>query len=445
MRKLLLALPLVAGASWAGTTYVSSSQTQPAYDKLLSQLNQLEPLQFVSESYNKGFMQSTAITKVRWLGDDGSEPIFRLKHVVDHSPVGVDNAGARVGANSVTTTLIIEDMNPEVAAALAGQDPITLHTRVDLSGNTFNNLELASLSANDGEKSIEFEGGNFEFITDSNGHVQGEGSTLPLQMSGSDGWELRIEESPLSLDMHYIADALYSGVVDWKLPGITASNQYMGLDISLRDLHVYSATELENNFLKSGVSLAVGHLDSPIPVNSLNWEFYMAGMPLDGMIEYQRLYRERFEQTSDNTNPEDMLGQVLETYKALLAPGFTAKNTLDVGNDGGDINTEISLSFLGDGSDSGFEYMSSVRDVLSSMAINAKVDADVQAVNMTPLAMFAYSPPASSFIINDGSKFTADLTFQDLLLYANGETHDIIEQFGLAAMLEQPLDFLGRY
>jgi len=33
MRKLLLALPLVAGASWAGTTYYSSSQSEPAYDR----------------------------------------------------------------------------------------------------------------------------------------------------------------------------------------------------------------------------------------------------------------------------------------------------------------------------------------------------------------------------------------------------------------------------
>ena len=91
MRKLLLALPLVAGASWAGTTYVSSSQTQPAYDKLLSQLNQLESLQFVSESYDKGFMHSTAITKVSFVGSTDAEPLFRLKHVIDHSPVGIDS------------------------------------------------------------------------------------------------------------------------------------------------------------------------------------------------------------------------------------------------------------------------------------------------------------------------------------------------------------------
>ena len=41
MKKLLAVLPLVAGASWAGTTYYSGSQTRDAYDQLLAQLGQI--------------------------------------------------------------------------------------------------------------------------------------------------------------------------------------------------------------------------------------------------------------------------------------------------------------------------------------------------------------------------------------------------------------------
>ena len=79
-----------------------------------------------------------------------------------------------------------------------------------------------------------------------------------------------------------------------------------------------------------------------------------------------------------------------------------------------------------------------MRDFLSAIQIEAKVDADAEAVNMTPLAMFAYTPPASNFLINDGVTFSANLAFQDMILYANGETHDVIEQFGLAEMLDAP-------
>ena len=445
MRKLLLALPLIAGASWAGTTYVSSSQTQPTYDKLLSQLNQFEPFIFESERYDKGFMQSTAITKVMMFGDVGSKPLLRLKHVIDHSPIGVDNSGARIGANSVVTTLVIDDMDPVVAAALAGQDPLTLHTRVDISGNTINELELSSLNIVDNEKAINFGGGSFQFVTDSSGRVQGQGATQPLQMTNADGWEIRVAESPLSVDLRYIADALYSGHSDWRLPEIAVSNPNMGLDISLQDFYVNSATELDNDFLRTGISLSAGHLDAPLPVNSFNWEFYLTGLPIDGFIQYQEITREIMSYASEDEIPENMGNQMIEAYKALLAPGLTAKNTLSVGNDGGDINTEISLSFLGDSSNSGFDYMSTVRDVLSAVTMSAKVDADIQAVNMTPLGMFAYSPPASDFIINDGTNFTADLEFKDLLLYANGTSHDVIERFGLAQMLDQPLDFVDSF
>lgn len=441
MRKLLLALPLVAGASWAGTTYVSSSQTQPAYDKLLSQLNQLEPLQFVSENYDKGFMQSTAITKVMWVGETESEPLFRLKHVIDHSPVGVDNAGTRIGANSVVTTFVIDDMNPDIAAALAGQEPATLHTRVELSGDTVNELELAQFSVVDNEKNIEFGGGNFQFVSDPDGRVRAQGSTRNFHMSHIDGSEITIAESPLNMDIQYISDGLYSGNVNWDIAGITASNPAMGMNISFQDISIASTTELNNEFMNSGFSLNVGHLDAPIPVNSLNWSFFLAGLPLDGIVEYQKMSRELMSQTmGGDSYDQDQIHNVLEAYKAMVAPGLSAKNTLKVSNEGGDIGTEINVSFRGDGSESGFEYINTVRDLLSALQIGATVEADVNAVNMTPLAMFAYSPPASNFLINDGVTFSADLSFQDLILYANGETHDVIEQFGLAPMLDAPLN-----
>lgn len=439
MRKLLLALPLVAGASWAGTTYVSSSQTQPAYDKLLSQLNQLEPFQFVSESYEKGFMQSTAITKVSFIGDTESEPLLRLKHVIDHSPVGVDNSGARIGANSVVTTIVIDGMSPAVATALAGQEPATLHTRVDLSGQTVNELELASLSLADAGKTLEFGGGNFQFVHEADGRVRGHGSTRSLEVLDSDGSAMTIAESPLSFDVQYLSQGLYSGNMDWSIPQISVSHP-MGINVNLEDINIASATELESDFIKSGVSLKFGQIDAPLPINSLDWNFFVAGLPLDGLVKYQELSREFMSQNmNSDAYDEQAVQQLVQSYMPLVAPGLTAKNRLAVTNDGGEIDTDLTVSFRGDGSQSGYDYINTVRDLLAAMQINAKVNADVEAVNMTPLAMFAYSPPATNFLINDGVTFSADLAFQDLILYANGESHDVIEQFGLESILDSPL------
>jgi len=50
MKKLLLALPVVAGVSWAGTSYYAGVEAESAYDQLLTQGFVLEPLVFEKES-----------------------------------------------------------------------------------------------------------------------------------------------------------------------------------------------------------------------------------------------------------------------------------------------------------------------------------------------------------------------------------------------------------
>ena len=87
--------------------------------------------------------------------------------------------------------------------------------------------------------------------------------------------------------------------------------------------------------------------------------------------------------------------------------------------------------------------MQTVRDVLSSLNAELRLDADAGAIEMTPLAMFMMMPPASDYIINDGATYSADISFEDMILYANGESRDIIEQLGLTHMMDTPLDFLS--
>ena len=443
MRKLLFALPLVAGASWAGTTYYSSSQSEPAYDRLLSQLNQTDYFKFESEEYHSGFTQSTAVTKVLLVGEESSEPMFRLQHVIDHSPVGVDNAGTRVGANSVVTTLLLESINPEFAAALNGQEPLTLHTRVDMTGNMINNLELASLSTTTNDKTIQFDGGNFEIVSELSGRIHGFGSTGNFVMTDASGVEMNIAEAPLEFDVQMLTRDIYSGSFDWNMPSIAVTNPVNGMDFNLQDLRINSLSEIQDSFMKSGMGISVGSLDAPIPMDSINWEFYMTGIPLDGITRYKELEREILASGSNDQMSPEVGDKFVEMYKSLFVPGTTVKNVLEVGNHAGMIGTDLTFIFEGDGSESGSDYMQSGRDLLASLRIDASLDADAAAINMTPLAMFANVPPASDFIINDGVKYTADLSFDDLILYVNGSSIDVIEQFGLSGMIDQPLDFLG--
>ena len=179
MRKLLLALPLVASASWAGTTYYAGTQTQPAYDKLISQLNEFKPFTVESEQYNAGFLTSTAVTKVMNSAGPDAKTLFRLQHVIDHSPVGVDGNGARVGASTIHTTLMVDEYSQDVVEALAAfdnQQPFEIFTRVGMSGEVTNDLVINPFSVNHEGAQASFEGGHYTIFSNDNGAISGSGT-----------------------------------------------------------------------------------------------------------------------------------------------------------------------------------------------------------------------------------------------------------------------------
>jgi len=445
MRKLLYALPLVAGASWAGTTYYSGTQAEPAYDKLLSQLNQLKPLQFVSEEYESGYMQSTAVTKVLFEGMPEDEPLFRLQHVIEHSPVGVDNAGTRIGANSVTTTLIIDEMPPELEQALNGQDPMVLHTRVELSGKTLNELDIAKLAFENDSAGIKFDGGNFTFTSEAGGRIHGGGTAGQLTFVDHDkGEEIQVAQASLFGDMQYVADGIYTGAAGWDFPSLSFTGH--GEQMSVEGVRLLSSSSVKNDMLEANARFTVAKIDAPIPVTSASWDMSMDGFPVAGLVEFEKVRSDAMSlqmHELDAQAQEEMMNRFIEAYKGLLAPGAGFDQTLVVSNQGGDMAAKFGVEFKGDGSNAGLDNMQTVRDLMNAIVFTGKLNADAPAVELTPAAMFLGHPMAQQYIINDGAKYTSDLKFDNLLLYANGETVDIVEMFGLAPMLDQPLNFAG--
>ena len=151
MRKVLLALPLVASASWAGSTYYAGTQAQPAYEKLLADLNQAANGLFILESasYSAGFTESFATTNVKLLHSD-QPMLFQLRHDINHSPVGSDPQGARFSASSITTTLAADSLqNEEIKEVLNkfdGGQPFALYTDIGFTGNVTTDFHLHSLS-----------------------------------------------------------------------------------------------------------------------------------------------------------------------------------------------------------------------------------------------------------------------------------------------------------
>lgn len=443
MRKLLLLLPLVAGASWAGTTYYSGSQTQPAYDKLLSQLNQMKPFTVVSEEYNAGFMQSTAITKVTVSSAEDAEVLFRLKHVIDHSPVGVDAAGTRVGANSVMTTLMIEDMPGEISAGFNGEEPLVLHTRVNMSGDTVNELDIAKFSLQEDGESFEFGGGNYQITSDAAGRVFGEGILQAISITDDVGTKINVAASPTVIDLQRVSESIYSGEYSISFPSIVVSAPATGMEFDIKDIKLSSASQIEAGLYSGDAALVVGSLQSPLPVNSASWTFSMHDFSLDGLQKFNDTVQSLSVMDPDSLSEqaqEDVVASVVDAYKSLITPGIGIKNEIKATNDGGDMSLLTAIQFKGDGSVSGTENMFTVRDLLQALTANVVLDADAAAVNQTPLAMMMMHPIASQYVLDDGVKYKSDIKVADLILDANGDPQSL--EMMLGGMLETPLDFL---
>ena len=146
MKKLLLALPLVAGASWAGTTYYSGAQTEAAYTRLLEQINSNDAFVLKSTEYNAGIMESTAITEVRSTEASGEDIQFSLKHQINHSLVSVSPENPRFGAASIITTLLVDDDDSDNLKALLKSfesgEPFVATTQVAVDGATDSEIKI---------------------------------------------------------------------------------------------------------------------------------------------------------------------------------------------------------------------------------------------------------------------------------------------------------------
>jgi len=320
-----------------------------------------------------------------------------------------------------------------------------LHTRVELSGNTFNELQLASLSATNADATVEFSGGNFKFQSEPSGRIHGGGSTGQLTVNNHDkGKDITIAASTLTTDMQHLADGVYSGSVSWGLPSATFADTHTGSTVSLGEISVSSTTSMTDNLLEGDSIISIGEIEAPIPVTAAGLDFTMYGIPLDGMVRVQNLTDELAASDALNDQEtEQMAKKMIDAYKSLIVPGSGITYAVSMSNQGGDIGANIGLDFVGDGSDSGTDNMHTVRDLMNAITATAKLDADTLAVDLTPAGMFMGHPMAAQYIIDDGVKYTSDLKVEDLLLYANGETMDIVGMFGLEPMLDQSLDILG--
>ncbi|MGQ7844305.1 DUF945 family protein [Granulosicoccus sp. 3-233] len=428
MKKLLLAVPLVAGASWAGASWYSGTQTQSAYDQLLTQLNELKPFTLVNESYGGGLTRSHAVTQVLDSASADAKVLFRLQHEIDHSPVGVDGGAVRVGAATIRTTLLRDGSLPEVLVEfLSGfteAEPFVVDTQVGFDGHIDNHLQVSPYRFLENGTSVDFGGVDYS-VSVSGDAVSGSGILGAFEWARA-GNALHLSPGKIRTELTRISQSVYSGShgVDFDTLSIRAEDD-MNLQATLGSIGFHGDTTVDGDLLSSQSRMSVGRIDSLLPINAFSLETAVTKLSIEGIEHYVDTISQVSLTDAMFSDDEEITRRILDAYAPMIGPGTGVDVALGFSNDGGDASLAYGISMIDETAAAypvnGLASIVTLRDLLNAVTLEAHLDADVAAIDQTPLGMFMMSPQAQQIIVADGVSYKSDMTLSELIVDINGK------------------------
>ena len=443
MKKLLLALPFVVGGSWAGVSYFTGTQTQDAYEQLLSQANELGFVVLVNEQYSAGVVNSTAITNVMESAEPDAPVLFRLQHAIQHSPVGLNEGAMRVGAAIITTTLLQDDSIPEsMQAFMQGfgtEEPIQLDTDVKFDGAMAHRLLVSSYEHQYDDVSVRFGGVDYAMASSSDA-LKGEGSTGELVVT-SDDTVVRLAAGEIQNELLFNDDSISSGGYSITFDKLTATGPQVPVSLALKKISLGSSLDVQNDKLGMETRYSIGSIDSPLPISRASLVASTTQMSLEGMKSY-------YSAASDLANSDASAEQSDEQIRALLlaavdiiGPGTGMTYELDLGNEGGNANFVATAKVVDSTSEhfpaAGLVSITTLREALNALELDVNLDADAAAIDQTPVAIALGMPEAEQFIVADGITYKSDISLRNLVVDINGDPLSL--EMVLGEMLDMPL------
>ena len=445
---MLLAIPLVAGASWAGATYYTGAQTQSAYDQLLAELNELKPLTLVNETYHAGMMNSTAVTKVMDSTSPDANVLFRLHHDIHHSPIGVNDGAVNVAAATIKTKLLIDESLPkeamEIIGNFFGSDPFVIDSYIGFDGSMRNVIQVNAYQSVSNDMTIRFDG--VDYTVNVNGNtISGAGSIGNFDVVTSDNnGKLRLSPGAVTTNLTRVSSGLYTGDYGVNFEKLSVSSDDLMFDVALKDIGIQSDTQINNNKLHSKGGFSIGAIDSPLPFNSASINTSIENINASGFEQFVEMISQVPLTDLMTSEDPDKTGQILNAYKSLIGPGSAVNYDIKLSNTGGKASIGYGISVLEETSPyypaNGLDSLETVRDLMNVVTLNAYLDADAGAVDLTPLGMFMMMPEAQQYILADGIKYKSDITVSNLIVDINGDPLSLEMMMG--DMLEMPLSEL---
>ncbi len=449
MKKLLPFVPLLAGGAWAGTTLVAGNQSEPAYNDLIAQLNQRSPVPFVVESYEKGYLKSTAVTKVMESKAADAEVVLRLKHEMSHSTIAMDDAGTRIGRSAIKTTLLLDEpMDPKLAEMLDGFNglaPFELISRVGVSGAAENTLILNPFEMEENNGSIVAGGGEVRFTIDGDQAIYGSGALKPIKaIDLNQNQELFSSEGiDLAFDMKLHESGFYQGTQAFSIANLSGTDVRTGMEYALSDFKFNAANDLSGETGNGKMLVSIGDIKSMLPVNSGSFEVTMDGLSIAAMTGFKQMMNklENMSQ-SDMEAAQTMMADYAKLMAELFQGGSSIGYKLIANNDGGTAVTDMSINRVVDAAE--FTNDTTLGDLLLSIRGEMSLDADGGAVDKTPMGFMLQAPPASDFISFDGSKYNSKIVLADNIVDLNGTPFPLDMMLGpyLEMSLADAMSFL---
>lgn len=424
MKKLLIALPFVAGAAAiAGTSQYAGNQTKSEYHQLLAQLNDLSPLVFVNEQYEAGIVTSSAVTKVMSSRTADAELLFRLQHDIKHAPVRMGDQGVSLGTVNINTRLHDEiSESSEFAALFADNNVFTLNTDVKYTGEINNQLRVNALEVSEEGETFTWSGMSFNGVT-KDGATVGNGSMGSVKfIDENTGGMMSFADSQIDLDIQHHGDNIYTGSGDMKFDNVSFLSPELPVPVTLTSFEVNSSTEIQDAAMSGGSRISLNGIESDLPVNNASLDIQVEGLMIEGLRQYNKVM------AALNDEPENLLGDselgagIANALRDMFAPGSALTYAVALENSDGDVNADLRLA-LKDESEEGMgaDALNNVvtgRDLLNILTLDGMLDADTEALAQTPLMMMLGG--AGEFISVTDESITSRISLNGTTLLVNG-------------------------
>lgn len=450
MKKLLIALPVIAGTSWAGTSYYAGVQSETAYQDLLSQIQFLEPITLTPESFKKGLTTSHAITAVRETNSPDADILFKLNHEINHSTVQLNDGEPAIGTATIRTVLVEDSVNANYADLLdsfTGNQPLEIVTKAGIGGHIASAITISPLELPlDGKEATLSIAGSTATLTSDGDRTLGEGVIGAITLLGESGDSLNSTPINVLVNTANQKPWLSPYEISYTLDALTSNSPDRPSATTLSDVQAQFASTLDNNELDYVGVFDVGQIDfgdelpaEYAPVNSGKLEIQLNNIKVQSVEDFVTHMSQY--SLAVRTDPSQLpTAEILNQYAKVVTKNAEIMYDLELVNSAGKADADLTLRFIGDDSASGQDNLETGADLLNAIELIAHANIDKTALELTPAIAMMQTLPAQIAFVEQGDQYVAAVTVKKLMADLNGELFPLGQMFG--EFLDVPIENL---